>query len=72
MRATWKLVAEARSAREDHGDRRPEDLSGIHRGPPRRAKHLTSAFKSLYTMTPEQKNADTVFEKYTPQRANQG
>ena len=38
-------------------------------------KHLTSAFKSLYdTMTPEQKkNADTVFEKYTPQqRANQG
>jgi hypothetical protein len=34
-------------------------------------KHLTSAFKSLYdTMTPEQKkNADTVFEKYTPQRA---
>lgn len=38
-------------------------------------KHLTSAFKSLYdTMSPEQKkNADTVFEKYTPQRAaNQG
>jgi protein CpxP len=38
-------------------------------------KHLTSAFKSLYdSMTPEQKkNADTVFEKYTPQqRANQG
>ena len=38
-------------------------------------KHLTSAFKSLYdTMTPEQKkNADTVFEKYTPPRpANQG
>ncbi len=38
-------------------------------------KHLTSAFKSLYdTMTPEQKkNADTVFERYTPQRAsNQG
>jgi periplasmic protein CpxP/Spy len=32
-------------------------------------KHLTSAFKSLYdSMTPEQKkNADTVFEKYTPQ-----
>jgi periplasmic protein CpxP/Spy len=38
-------------------------------------KHLTSAFKSLYdSMTPEQKkNADTVFEKYTPPRpANQG
>ena len=38
-------------------------------------KHLTSAFKSLYdSMTPDQKkNADTVFEKYTPQRAaNQG
>ena len=38
-------------------------------------KHLTSAFKSLYdTMTPEQKkNADTVFEKYTPPRpATQG
>lgn len=38
-------------------------------------KHLTSAFKSLYdSMSPEQKkNADTVFEKYTPQqRANQG
>ena len=38
-------------------------------------KNLTSAFKSLYdTMTPEQKkNADTVFEKYTPPRpANQG
>ena len=33
-------------------------------------KHLTSAFKSLYNlMTPEQKkNADTVFEKYTPQQ----
>jgi len=38
-------------------------------------KHLTSAFKSLYdSMTPEQKkNADVVFEKYTPSRpANQG
>jgi len=38
-------------------------------------KHLTSAFKSLYdSMTPEQKkNADTVFEKYTPQNpARQG
>jgi periplasmic protein CpxP/Spy len=38
-------------------------------------KHLTSAFKSLYdSMTPEQKkNADTVFEKYTPPRsATQG
>ena len=38
-------------------------------------KHLTSAFKSLYdSMTPDQKkNADTVFEKYTPPRpANQG
>ena len=38
-------------------------------------KHLTSAFKALYdSMTPEQKkNADTVFEKYAPQRAaNQG
>jgi protein CpxP len=38
-------------------------------------KHLTSAFKSLYdTMTPDQKkNADTVFEKYTPPRsATQG
>ena len=38
-------------------------------------KHLTSAFKSLYdTMTPKQKkNADTVFEKYTPPRpATQG
>src|SRR4029077_16021126 len=33
-------------------------------------KHLTSAFKSLYdVMTPEQKkNADTVFEKYTPSK----
>ena len=32
-------------------------------------KHLTSAFKTLYDgMTPEQKkNADVVFEKYTPQ-----
>ena len=30
-------------------------------------KHLTSAFKSLYDSAPEQKkNADTVFEKYTP------
>jgi periplasmic protein CpxP/Spy len=38
-------------------------------------KHLTSAFKSLYdSMTPEQKkNADQVFERYTPPRpANQG
>jgi protein CpxP len=38
-------------------------------------KHLISNFKSLYdSMTPEQKkNADTVFEKYTPPRAaNQG
>jgi hypothetical protein len=37
-------------------------------------KHLTSAFKSLYdSMSPEQKkNADTVFEKYTPRQANQG
>jgi protein CpxP len=38
-------------------------------------KHLTSAFKSLYdSMTPEQKkNADTVFERYTPQHTgNQG
>jgi hypothetical protein len=38
-------------------------------------KHLTSAFKSLYdSMTPEQKkNADVVFEKYTPQSpAKQG
>jgi hypothetical protein len=38
-------------------------------------KHLTSAFKSLYdAMTPEQKkNADMVFEKYTPSKpASQG
>ena len=37
-------------------------------------KHLTSAFKSLYdSMTPEQKkNADTVFERYTPSQAKQG
>ena len=38
-------------------------------------KHLISNFKSLYdSMTPEQKkNADTVFEKYTPPRpATQG
>jgi protein CpxP len=38
-------------------------------------KHLTSAFKSLYdSMTPEQKkNADVVFEKYTPSKpASQG
>jgi protein CpxP len=37
-------------------------------------KHLTSAFKSLYdSMTPEQKkNADTVFERYTPPRPAQG
>ena len=38
-------------------------------------KHLTSAFKSLYDgMTPEQKkNADMVFEKYTPSKpASQG
>jgi len=38
-------------------------------------KHLTSAFKSLYdSMTPEQKkNADMVFEKYTPSKpASQG
>jgi periplasmic protein CpxP/Spy len=38
-------------------------------------KHLTSAFKSLYdSMSPEQKkNADMVFERYTPQRSgNQG
>ena len=38
-------------------------------------KNLISSFKSLYdTMTPEQKkNADTVFEKYTPPRpATQG
>ena len=38
-------------------------------------KHLNSAFKSLYdAMTPEQKkNADMVFEKYTPSKpASQG
>jgi hypothetical protein len=38
-------------------------------------KHLNSAFKSLYdAMTPEQKkNADMVFEKYTPSKpATQG
>jgi periplasmic protein CpxP/Spy len=38
-------------------------------------KHLTSAFKSLYdAMTPDQKkNADMVFEKYTPSKpASQG
>jgi chaperonin cofactor prefoldin len=37
-------------------------------------KNLTSAFKSLYdSMSPEQKkNADTVFERYTPQRTTQG
>jgi protein CpxP len=38
-------------------------------------KHLTSAFKTLYNaMTPEQKkNADVVFEKYTPPKsASQG
>ena len=37
-------------------------------------KHLTSAFKSLYdSMTPEQKkNADQVFERYTPAQPKQG
>ena len=37
-------------------------------------KHLTSAFKSLYdSMSPEQKkNADTVFERYTPAQGKQG
>ena len=38
-------------------------------------KNLTSAFKSLYDVhaAEQKKNADTVFEKYTPQRAaNQG
>ena len=38
-------------------------------------KHLTSAFKSLYdSMSPEQKkNADTVFERYSPSKpASQG
>jgi hypothetical protein len=37
-------------------------------------KHLTSAFKSLYdSMTPEQKkNADQVFERYTPSQGKQG
>jgi hypothetical protein len=37
-------------------------------------KHLTSAFKSLYdSMTPEQKkNADLVFERYTPAQGKQG
>ena len=38
-------------------------------------KHLNSAFKSLYdAMTPDQKkNADMVFEKYTPSKpASQG
>lgn len=37
-------------------------------------KHLTSAFKSLYdSMTPEQKkNADLVFERFTPAQGKQG
>jgi len=37
-------------------------------------KHLTSAFKSLYdSMSPEQKkNADLVFERYTPAQGKQG
>ena len=72
VQGDYGVLRQAQTADEMQGltaerDKLAAELDGL--------KNLTSAFKSLYDSMPaeQKKNADVVFEKYTPSRpANQG